>query len=640
MPNYSIATFKIKENCLGGSTFKYDATSYILKNSHNKYFETEEKETLLTKKQLLQHKNNKYIFTEEWKMICTLKRKLMINLSKDLIQEIKRYIYKYNNNYILDIFLNFRNLKNNTKLLYDVQDKKIFKQDLILLNRNLKCDLLKYVDLLIGRNIFKELDILYSNKLFIKVSYHNFNIVNLNFHPMNKINKNVIKNIELKEIQRDIEKDLITIKYIRLKRQNVKKCNIFAYRSLNRNVFYNVYKIIYFLIKQEFNKVINVIENNEILFKNDTNYVLKNNNPRLKRINKYNVNLSQYNNLLYCDNRKHIIIFSYNAHGFYKYFRRIDKPFNEKFIKYSSCIKIINHNNYFLNKNSYADIFKVANRFVTKKSKLKIIKKNNTLLEKDYKINIYKSIGLLLNKSNKNLNRFTCEKLLNKSNIIVYSFNRTKLLGLYKRWWWLNSTGPTDEIIIPKVDYSYKQNLLNNNNYEYLQFSNHPIPWGVELGNDLSVPQSKISIEILLDVVNIISMIWHRNVQGWLCCTGKEGIQFLMQILYNWYTLESSNPTEDYYRAYRWVRWYSESIYFKDYENGLIAIGHLIANLINYLKIHHFNVVPLWRNLKYMNEERKGINGELMKGIDKIKGKRYYLLEEELDRIKFILERK
>lgn len=110
-------------------------------------------------------------------------------------------------------------------------------------------------------------------------------------------------------------------------------------------------------------------------------------------------------------------------------------------------------------------------------------------------------------------------------------------------------------------------------------------------------------------------------------------MQLIMELLYDWYILETSNHNADYYRAYRWIRWEAEKVYFLNLNNGLQAVGVLIANLIDYLKQHHFNLVPLWRNPKAMDIERSfnriAQNGDLMKGLNKVKGKRYYYIETQ-----------
>ncbi|ADK16162.1 hypothetical protein WX45_01809 [Clostridium ljungdahlii DSM 13528] len=120
-------------------------------------------------------------------------------------------------------------------------------------------------------------------------------------------------------------------------------------------------------------------------------------------------------------------------------------------------------------------------------------------------------------------------------------------------------------------------------------------------------------------------------------------MQFVIEFLYDWYTLDTSNPDEDYYRTYRWVRWEAEKVYFLNLDTGLQGIGVLVENLIDYLKQHHFNIVPIWRNPKAMDIERNfnrvAENGDLMKALDKLKGKRYYYIETQKVEKKNILGR-
>ncbi|AND84289.1 hypothetical protein GTH52_06980 [Clostridium tyrobutyricum] len=215
----------------------------------------------------------------------------------------------------------------------------------------------------------------------------------------------------------------------------------------------------------------------------------------------------------------------------------------------------------------------------------------------------------------------------------VFKPGKNKFIDIIKRLWWLNPTDPGDTLIIPNKDFCYNQEFLNNEGYEYLRFKNHPIDWGNTWGIDCNIPTYSVSIEIMLDLVNILIMIWHDNVQGWLCCSGKESMQFIMELLYDWYTLETSKPNSDYYRAYRWIRWEAEKVYFLNYYTGLQAIGVLIANLIAYLKNHHFNTVPLWRNSKAMDIERNfnriAQNGDIIKSLNKTKGRRYYYIDTQ-----------
>ena len=215
--------------------------------------------------------------------------------------------------------------------------------------------------------------------------------------------------------------------------------------------------------------------------------------------------------------------------------------------------------------------------------------------------------------------------------IPAYKTNNNKNISVIKRWWWLYSTYPEDRLIVPNRDYLKMVDLLSNEHFEYLRYSYHPIEWGNDWGKDWNIPPAPISIDIMLDVINIIIMTWHKGVQGWLCCSGKESIQFLMELIYDWYTMNTSSPNSDYYRVFRWVRWEAEKVYFLDTVNGLQAIGIVVKNLLEYMKNHHFNVVPIWRNPKAMDSERsfnrEPQNDDIIKDLDKLKGKRHYYID-------------
>ncbi|NFA44552.1 hypothetical protein EXM65_18860 [Clostridium botulinum] len=215
----------------------------------------------------------------------------------------------------------------------------------------------------------------------------------------------------------------------------------------------------------------------------------------------------------------------------------------------------------------------------------------------------------------------------------IYLPRDPKYIEVTKRWWWLHETSPNDRLIVPNNDYGKMKDLLSNENYEYLRYSNHPIDWGKTWGKDANIPPAAISIEIMVDLTNIITMIWHKSAQSWLSVSGKEGIQLLMELLYDWYSMPTSKPNRSYYRAYRWVRWEAEKVYFLNTTNGLQAIGILVKNLRDYLKLHHFNSVPIWRNPKAMDEERNfnrlAQNGDLIVDLNKNKGKRHYYIETQ-----------
>ncbi|KRU36758.1 hypothetical protein [Clostridium sporogenes] len=324
--------------------------------------------------------------------------------------------------------------------------------------------------------------------------------------------------------------------------------------------------------------------------------------------------------------------------------KEICKDHNKEYF-YKDVFKFIDKSiNRYLDRQAIRDIFKYNNRYLDREYTTNIFKHNEKYLGNSPVINIYKQIEIdLLNLSIWQIYRQSNKYLNNEAIRQIYTPNKNKFIEITKRWWWLKPTNPTDKIIVPNKDYIYNNDLLNNLDYEYLRFNNHPIEWGKDWGVDYNIPPMTISIEIILDLTNILIMIWHKNTQSWLSCTGKESIQFIMELIYDWYTLDTSSPNIDYIRAYRWIRWEAEKVYFCNIGDGLQAIGLLIANLIDYMKQHYFNLVPIWYNPKAMDIERKfnkvATNGDIMRDLDKLKGKRNYMIEVQNFEKKNILGR-
>lgn len=237
----------------------------------------------------------------------------------------------------------------------------------------------------------------------------------------------------------------------------------------------------------------------------------------------------------------------------------------------------------------------------------------------------------------------------------IIHFNNNNLLDVTEKWWILPPNGDKDRKILPPIDYNYQNNNLEATRLdrpygEKYIIDKHPLsnaPYFIDSYGkavDLNVGENEIevSINIMLDIVNIIGMIFHRETLKFSRCSGKEALEFLMETLYDWLNLNSTKKkmkeygsTQHYYRCYRWIRWEVEKLWFEaDYSHsldenlGLIYVGKLFANLIDYMKIHHFNIVPIHRNLRNMDIERNFIKEanekDLIKELDKNKSFRHY----------------
>ena len=538
-----------------------------------------------------------FVYDTTWKVLKT-KEKLFY---KDKVIEINKSIgdkllyknfynigknnnkYFYKENSIEDKNINIKVDKN----LLDIRNTQLNKNNIILNlyidKENLQLDKSKtvYTDGIAKKEIFKD-NIIKNFKLGKNINFEKYYNCYLARIYFKEINTN-----ELKFIKRN-------------KSKNIDKDTCFFIDRFNlEEIIGNGLKILKKNIMENINAYRNISNLNLI----DIKSIDKNYNSRL----------------MYISLPKNI--------GKYKYTDFLDKVNIKSIDKHDNKI-------YFYREKTKM-LCKHDNRCLDRKVIATILKEDKGYLDYTSLINIYKQIekGLLdltiwsiYKEHDKNL----------KGTIIkdVYEARTNiKFIEVTKRWWWLRPTYPADELIIPNKDFNYNTDLLNNADYEYLRFNNHPIEWGKDWGIDYNIPPIGISIEIMLDLINILMMIWHKNTQAWLSCTGKESIQFIMELVYDWYTLDTSNPNTDYIRAYRWIRWEAEKVYFCDVKNGLQAIGLLIANLIGYMKQHHFNLVPIWYNPKAMDIEREfnkvATNGDIIKNLDKLKGKRRYYIETQ-----------
>ncbi|MGY0372465.1 hypothetical protein [Clostridium sp. JNZ J1-5] len=306
---------------------------------------------------------------------------------------------------------------------------------------------------------------------------------------------------------------------------------------------------------------------------------------------------------------------------------------------------------------------KISKIFKSKSNSIESIRSNNIYkedllgLNKD-EIRIYNEIDIKgLNKSDTNIYIPYELNGLNKLRIDIYNPYATTDLEVIKRWWVLGATSPYDQKIVP-YDYNYSNNplLVNNRIAPYGNLTpqdRHPISFMPYLeenkGIDLSygVEEINLSIEIMIDMVNIVGMIVQHGASQFANCSGQEAIEFIMEVLLDWLNLDSTiqemnskGSREHYLRCYKWIRWEAEKVWFvadKDHTQdrmmGIKYAGMLFANLIDYMKFHHFDIVPLWRNLKYMDIERQfnriATNGDIITDLDKLKGRRHYFIETQ-----------
>ncbi|WP_253198885.1 hypothetical protein [Clostridium estertheticum] len=538
---------------------------------------------------------------------------------------------------------------------------------------------------------------LYANAPNINIEYLK-NLSSQNVIELSKQNAKELKAIYLRQININHEKELknkddlgfyktielgldinsynklYKIKESYLKNQNVNCLNIYDSKFVKSEITKQINIQSYYFYNNNSKRYINKVNdkyfdrindkqmskhNNRLMYRYNVNELFKNDINFLDRITRPDLYLNNSLKLIYRLERKDINKYKYinalekislkhiNKDESKKYFyRHVLRPIYiniENYLNRVVIIPVYKNNQSYLDRENLVKLYKETQNYLGREMILTVFKNNDFYLKTMPSIDFYKQIEKDLLESNI-LDVYKDEyKDLKSTPKNIYNENDNKFIEVTKRWWWLQPTSPIDRLVVPNKDYAKIKDLLENTNYDYLRYNNHPLEWGQNWGIDYNIPPAGVSIEIMLDLINIITMIWHKNLQGWMSCTGRESIQLIMEILYDWYTLDTSSPNTDYYRTYRWIRWEAERVYFLDNKNGLQAIGKLIANLIDYMKYHHFDLVPIWRNPKAMDIERNfnkvATNGGLMKDLDKKKGKRNYMIETQNFEKKNILGR-
>ncbi|SQB33640.1 hypothetical protein [Clostridium cochlearium] len=631
-----LGEFKYTIDIIGGATFKYDTTERIKKNESKLFYKNNRKEIDKLDSKMFYSTKTKIDKNNIIKGLYGSKNKIDKNIEKELVP-IDKEVAKENllslNNIDRNIdILKEKNLldtnvtkidKNNTKQFKNIDaTKEVNKSNIINLenykitkdiniknNKELKREEEQGLDINSNINVGiarkQELDI--TNAIHLdKAKERGLDIATDKYTDIN-----TIRNIDIKNNSISIDKD------------NIKKIDLLSNNYLNRE------------IKKEIDK--NII----------TELMYKANNFRLTKYNLTGLEREKVKDII-------------NA-------------LDTKLFYINTLKKISKINSIGLNKNIARDVFTSSNNYLDRIIDTSIYKEDIVSLGKNIARNIYKGQMIGLNKSTINiyntidayeLNKFDTSiyvpyelKGLNKFRTNIYIPYTATDLEVLKRWWVLGATSPYDKKILP-YDYNYlkKPLSINRRDREYgclIDQDKHPISFmpylennkGIDLGYGLE--EINLSIEIMLDMVNIVGMIVQHSASQFANCSGQEAIEFIMEVLLDWLNLDTTiqemnnkGSREHYLRCYRWIRWEAEKIWFtadKDHSMdkmmGIKYAGMLFANLLDYMKYHHFDIVPLWRNLKYMDIERHFNrivqNGDIMENLDKLKSKRHYYIETQ-----------
>lgn len=315
--------------------------------------------------------------------------------------------------------------------------------------------------------------------------------------------------------------------------------------------------------------------------------------------------------------------------------------------------------NKIFNKDKERNVYKSMGINIVKNPNSLDIEKQELLEKQDFSIN--KDENLCIDKIFDNividkvfgLNKFKdkiyCERLI--TNLIkekpeLYIEKDEQSLKMYKRGWFLRSIAPTDLLIVPKEDYPYNDypavveafyedwDVYYWHHEKTDSLKKHPIPFGTDLG----IEHIEVSIEIIVDMVNIVLMLWSKFYYAFQQFHGVGAIKSMIQVIYNWLMLETSieemktkGSYDDYIKVYRFFRWEAEKMVHKaksDYSfGGNYWIEKYIEELFDYLLKHHFNKVPLFKciiKMDFMRDILRDPQGNIDFVLDKIKGMRFY----------------
>jgi hypothetical protein len=194
---------------------------------------------------------------------------------------------------------------------------------------------------------------------------------------------------------------------------------------------------------------------------------------------------------------------------------------------------------------------------------------------------------------------------------------------MFKRWYFIPSDGPYDPVILP-MDYPYARkpirgvidHIEDELKYPYTdrvtreKTTEHPIPNGSDHGK----LEIEIDIHIIANVVDFCYELWYANCFLYERYTPSQSLKHFVNLIYDWldkyipdkeYKLPEYYPTtyesndnpniyrEDYWRLYRWIRWYAEAIIqnIPDEDlnslTGNLYVKQLINDLVKYFNDHH-----------------------------------------------------
>lgn len=325
-------------------------------------------------------------------------------------------------------------------------------------------------------------------------------------------------------------------------------------------------------------------------------------------------------------------------------------------------------------------------KFLHRLNLTRIYKFKSLSVSKSILLPIYKEFSKDLNKNGFNIYCDSQKSIVKSTPFPIALNTKVNSLKVIKRWWVVPEGNDYDSKILP-ADYDYENypivgsyglgyertlpkdvdNTVESMKLKYVNETGLAIPYDFipkvyDLHPNIMNPYMEhddrsvglyeipLAINIMMEMVNLVGLIVHHQASQLCYCTGQEAMWLIMEMLGDWLNMESTveelnrlGVMEQYQRTYRWVRWEAEKVYFDDRASsrftGLKAGGQLLANLIEYMKLHHFNIVPMWKDLSRMDYWRNQSNrdntpvDDISLQLSKIKGKRHLNIEaQKLDR--------
>ncbi|NMM62369.1 hypothetical protein HBE96_06635 [Clostridium sp. P21] len=684
--------------------FKYESKEYMAKNNKTKLLrEVPEdifKESMLkllkfqekllskTRRKLLR-RHKKYIckskktifrilFTELYKKelnssVSVINSKLRTNINFQLKDLLEKRIHVNYSAKLMNIYTINKICTNNFKELLDINKEriKINRADVV---KNLLREDIDFINSPQNKLLKNTIQFLYKVKAQNNLKFkHSRELSKSKFKILKCYRLIKIDNIENKVLLNQqginyVDKNMVQL----LKNYSNRKLE--KYNRIKFNKVFKVHKIYknssYLMKICKYNRIIKVPK---VMLYHKLNVKKMYKLPKLKFLNR--LNLVSINKM-----DKHKLLKN-------KSIKNIDK-FKLKFIE-SKTIKFIDlFENKFVKKGAAANINKCCLNTLKRESAVPVvINRCKSIIRKEcvtpVVINIYKSI-------------------VKKESIGIHKTYDKEHFKITKRWWIISPGTEVDEKILP-LDYDYLEHPLlgspglgyirisypDKNNfrssleyeqaclklinrmienmkvqyfiknkdiipYEYLPkiYKAHPNSININpyIKHDdriRGVYEIPMAINIMIEMVNFVALIVHHWASQLCYCTGQEAMWFIMEALDNWLNLDTTidrlsklNAKEHYNRAYRWIRWEAEKVFFNcDYAKergrfrGLKYAGQLLSNLIGYMKNHHFNIVPIWHDVSRMDYWRAQHNlddnpsDDILIRLDKVKCKRHLNIE-------------